>query len=314
MDKKAQAVLAIDIGGSKIVAGAVCANGVVYGENRVTLNQPLTKEHLLKIVSDLCHETMRQFGKDKFTCVGIAIPGLTDSEKGLWVYSSFSGIGDFPIRDLLEADLGLSVYIDNDVNACALGEIYFGSCRDVKDFLWITVSNGVGGSVVINGAIHEGVSGYAGELGHVNVKENGYLCECGNRGCAEAQAAGPAILRNYLERTGMSVSNLDAKQLAGLASKGDSDAIKVFEETGFFLGKAIAAAVNILNTQKVIIGGGVALSFDLFYPQLRKTLDSTLFRVANQNLIVEPTALGYAAALYGAAAVGFQSGNKGFNI
>jgi len=117
-------------------------------------------------------------------------------------------------------------------------------------------------------------------------------------------------LRRYLEQIGSSESDLDARQIAERAKRGDVAAVKVFEETGFFLGKAIASAVNVLNPQKVIIGGGVALSFDLFYPELKKTLDSMVFRMANQNLTVEPTALGYNATLYGAAAVGFESVNK----
>jgi len=310
MDIKKGAVLAIDIGGSKVMTGVVSADGRIYGESRADLIHPLAKPRLLEIISSLCRETMRQYGKSDLICAGAAIPGLADSKKGLWVYASFSGIGDFPIRDLLEADLGLPVYIDNDVNACALGEIYFGACKAVEDFFWITVSNGVGGSVVINGNVHEGAYGFAGEFGHVNVKEGGYLCGCGNRGCTESQAAGPAILRRYLEQTGSLESGLDARLIAERAKKGDATAVRVFEETGFFLGKAIAGAVNVLNPQKVIIGGGVALSFDLFYPELKKTLDCMVFQVANRSLTVEPTALGYAAALYGAAAVGFKYGNK----
>jgi len=156
MDNKEGAVLAIDIGGSKVMTSVVCADGKIYGESRADLIQPLTKPRLLETISNLCRETMRQYGKSNLICAGAAIPGLTDSKNGIWVYAPFSGIGDFPIRDLLEADLGLPVYIDNDVNACALGEIYFGACKDVKDFFWITVSNGVGGSVVINGSVHGG--------------------------------------------------------------------------------------------------------------------------------------------------------------
>ena len=313
MNKKAGAVLAIDIGGSKLVTGVVDADGSIYGESRAVLSYPLTKEDLRKLISELCHKTLAQYGKDDVLCAGATIPGLADPEKGLWVYASFSGIGDFPIAEQLETDLGIPVYIENDVNACALGEIYFGSCKEVSDFLWITVSNGVGGSVVINGHVHSGAYGNAGEFGHVNVKEDGYLCQCGNRGCTEAQAAGPAILRRYLDRSGSADESLSAKQLALLAREGDLLAQEIFTETGYFLAKAIAPAVNVLNPQKVIIGGGVALSFDLFYPELKKTLDRMVFQAANQNLVIEQTALGYAAALYGAAAVGFQGINEKLN-
>ena len=303
MKKNKRAVLSIDIGGSKVVTAVVYPDGSIHSKNRANLTHPITKESLLQVIFDLCHQTLQKHEKDEIVCAGAAIPGLADPEKGLWVFASFSGIGDFPIADLLKEKLGIPVYIDNDVNACALGEVYFGACKDVKDFIWITVSNGVGGSVVANGSIYTGAFGNAGEIGHINVKEDGYLCQCGNKGCTEAQAAGPAILRRYLERTNSADSGLDAKQIAERARAGEVDAKEVFEETGYYLGKALAAAVNMLNPHKIIIGGGVATNMDLFYPKLKQTLDAMVFGRANKNLVVEKTALGYDAALYGAAAV-----------
>ena len=170
-----------------------------------------------------------------------------------------------------------------------------------------------------------GANKSAGEFGHICVNENGPMCKCGKQGCLEACAAGPAILRRYIELTSIdqdesnalsgsssgslseSLSeSLNAEVIAGRAKNGDAAAIQVYEETGYYLGKAISTAVNILNPEKVILGGGVSASMDLFYPKLKETLDKMVFKQANPDILVEQTALGYNAALYGAAAIALQ--------
>lgn len=216
-------------------------------------------------------------------------------------------IRDFHIAEAMSDELHLPVFIENDVNACALGEIRYGFCKDVKDFIWITVSNGIGGCVVSNGEIHRGFNKNAGEIGHINVVENGYKCKCGNRGCVEVYAAGPAIVRRYCEKTGRSPEDpgIDAKYIAELAKSGDRTAKRVYGETGYYLGKAIAASVNVINPQKVILGGGVGMDMELFYPQMIKTACNRYFRDANRELIIEKTSLSYEAALIGAASIAF---------
>jgi len=299
--------LSIDIGGSKIITGIVGEDGGVRGTVRESLQMPYTQEDILKTIINLGREAVDRYACGPVTAVAAAIPGLADPERGVWLYSSFSGIRDFPIAEKLAEEFGTAVYIDNDVKACAMGEMRFGACKNVRDFLWVTISNGIGGCAVADGKILTGGHNSAGEIGHVNVVEDGYPCGCGNRGCAEACAAGPAILRRYLERVGQTAGNavLSAWDVARLADDGDEDARKVFEETGVYLGRAVSAAVNILNPCKVILGGGVSMSMDLFYPSLKRTMDKLVFHEANRDLSVERTALGYDAALIGAAALGF---------
>ena len=309
MNKTDGSVLSIDIGGSKIIAAVIGENGDVRGKVRESLVYPYTGADVLKTVSKLGHEAIWRFGGDVIRC-GAAIPGLADPERGVWLYSSFSGIRDFPIVERLAEEFGMPAFIDNDVKVCAMGEMRFGACRDIKDFLWITVSNGIGGCAVVNGEILKGANNSAGEVGHINVTEDGFPCACGNKGCTEVYAAGPAILRRYLAYAGQSVNDagLDAASIARMALDGDKNAQSVWDDTGYYLGKAIAAAVNILNPRKVILGGGVSMSMALFYPSLKQTLDRMVFRQANRELTVEKTALGYDAALIGAAALGFAYG------
>jgi glucokinase len=244
--------------------------------------------------------------------MGATIPGLADPTRGLWVEASFSGIRDFPFGPVMEQEFGLPVSIDNDCNACALAERVFGCCRGVDDFIWITVSNGIGGCVFLKGAPYAGGSGNAGEIGHVVVEEGPAArpCKCGSAGCVEMHASGPAVATNYLSLGGaqcIAGEPPSAKSIEALARGGDKTALAAYELEGLYLGRAVAAAVNLLNPRKVVIGGGVSLGFDLFWPSLERTLRSRIYRRANPSLIVEPTALGYNAALLGAAALAFAA-------
>jgi glucokinase len=244
------------------------------------------------------------------TVMGATIPGLADPQKGIWVEARFSGIRGLPFASIMEAEFGLPVKIDNDGNACATAEKLFGCCKGVDNFIWMTVSNGIGGSVFINGSLYLGSCGNAGEIGHVVVEEglNARPCKCGLCGCAEMHASGLGLARNYLSLGGqleISGEPPTAKSISTLARAGNKIAVRTYDLEGLYLGRAIGAAVNLLNPQKVIIGGGVSLGFDLFWPSLEKTLQTHVYKNANPDLIVEPSALGYNAALLGAAALCF---------
>ena len=297
-------VLALDIGGSKVIAGVVDRNGKVSGR----VQQPLASTDasgVLEVVVRLAHQAM---AAGDVRAVGATIPGLADPSAGVWVFSPFSGIRNVPVVALLQDELRLPVAIENDVNACARGEMMFGSCSSTTDFVWVTISNGIGGCVVVGGRIVDGADNCAGEIGHIIVDEGGALCGCGHRGCAEATAAGPAILRRYhREKDASDDQALDARAIAELARGGDEVARRVFDETGVFLGKALASVVSLLNPQKVVLGGGVALSMDLFLPGVLRTLDELAFPAARRNVRIEGTKLGYDAALLGAASVAFAA-------
>ena len=311
------AVLAIDIGGSKIRAGVVDVAGRVTGRAGCALTGPLTAAGVLGAAVALGRESLREGGAVE--AVGVTIPGLADPAAGVWVYAPFSGIRDVPVADELGAVFGVPVAVENDVNACALAEMRFGACTGVADFVWVTISNGIGGAVVTGGRLLTGVDNAAGEIGHLIVAEDGPRCGCGHVGCAEANAAGPAIARRYRAAVRGSAqaagsdgpvvepggaAEADAAAIAALARGGDPVARRVYEDTGDLLGRALASVVSLLNPQAVILGGGVSQSFDLFGPRLRATLEARAFAAALPGLRVEPTTLGVVAGLLGAACVG----------
>lgn len=296
----ADCVLAVDIGGSKAAVGLITADGAILCHDKLPLPRVTGPDELLAHILPLARRIAAQ-ATGRVCGAGVAIPGLADPAAGVWLEAAFSGLSDFPIAAVLGEALDLPVYIENDGNLCALAERRYGCCRTTDHFLWITVSNGIGGGVFLGGHLYTGAFGSAGEIGHCRVRETGgHRCGCGNDGCLEAEAAGPAIRRRYGELTGR---DADARAVAQAARAGDPLARQVYEETGRYLGKAVSQAVNLLNPQKVVFGGGVSLDADLFLPTVQETVRASVYGTANAHLVLEASALRYDAALLGCAAL-----------
>ena len=319
----------------------------ISGIAKRALSKDSGKEGVWNAILSAVGETFKQTDSswDKVECMGATIPGVADPKRGYWVYAPFSGIADFPIAEELQKRYERPVFADNDVNACAWAEKVFGVCQDVDNFVWITISNGIGGGLVLDGKVYPGKFSGAAEIGHFNVVEDGAPCGCGNRGCLEATAAGPAIARSYRELVDAAAarSNVDpslitkwlnylgytdgktsvdstvlkgeleaanratAALVAEEARRGNPLAQFVYNQTGKYVGRAASWAANLVNPEKIVIGGGVAGSFDLLYPSLWETFQKCLFKQTNKTVTVEKTGLGYEAGLLGAAALAFDN-------
>ena len=297
-------ILSIDIGGSKTVIGIVDIQGNVVVSHKTLLPEKYDAEYLI----DHILSEAKRYTEYNPIAVGVTIPGLCDSEKGTWCYAPFSGISDFPISALLKEKFGLEVYIENDVNACAVAEKRYGACKYDKSFLWVTVSNGIGGALYLEDKLYTGESGNAGEIGHFVVEENeARLCGCGRYGCLEAMASGKGIENEYASVAG---KRLDAKSIAELAKTEDAASMEAYNKAGRYIGKALSYSINLLNIKKVVLGGGVSQDFELLREGIDASLDKYSFKQANKNITVEKTKLGYNAALVGAAAVAINKISK----
>ena len=299
--------LAIDIGGSKYVVGLVDEGGKIIAQARNYWTE-LTPQNVVASIVDGSQTLLKENAAIMPSVIGVTIPGLADPQRGYWLEASFSGIQDLAIGQLLCDAFDLPVFIENDGQACALAEQHFGTAKGEKDFVYLTVSNGIGGAIVSDGRLIRGANGHAGEFGHCIVESNGRNCKCGNCGCLEVYAAGPAIVKNYIElqdEDGSIATNLDAKRVGDLARAGDVLAIETYRKEGVFLGTILAQACNMLNTTLVVIGGGISLDFDLFGDSLRQTIERSVYRRANRNIEVKPSILQHNGGLMGAATVAF---------
>lgn len=296
--------LTLDIGGSKYIFAILSREGEILARSGGGWKE-LSQQGVLDEIITVCGEMLQTTGLKPIAC-GITIPGLADPARGMWVEAQFSGIRDFAICAEVEKAFGIPAYCENDGQAYALAEMVFGSCKDVKDFLFVNVSNGIGGAIVSGGRLLGGKSNFAGEFGHCNLVENGRLCNCGQKGCLETYAAAAGIAKNYAELGGAPDENgqlAQCKLIAERARGGEEKALKVFEMEGRYLGRIIAVAVNLLNPAKIVIGGGVSLAFDLFQDSLVRTVREQIYAYANSDFEIIPTPLGYEAGLYSAAAI-----------
>ena len=294
--------LAIDIGGSKIMCAFMLEDGTILRRLFREVPTLSTFDNIWAIILDSVKE-LQQNSTIKFSAIGVTIPGLADPEKGEWIYAPFSNIHNIKIVDLLEKRFHVPVYIENDVNACALAEQHWGKCKNTNSFIWVTVSTGVGSGIILNQKLFNGAYGFAGELGHICVEYDPDIaipCGCGCNGCVEAMAAGPGIVKRYQKYVDTAPPGITAKQIGDLAERGDQIAQKVFKETGIYLARALASAVNLFNPNMIVLGGGISMRYHLFEDSLKTSLQKHIIQRGNQNLQVTSTALKYDAALYGA--------------
>jgi len=299
--------LSIDIGGSKYVVGLVDREGNILAKKRKTWNS-LDSGTVMREIIESADTLLAENSFIKPSVIGATIPGLADPARGLWIEASFSGIQGIAVAEILQEHFGLPAFADNDGQACAAAEKLFGACKDVGNFIYITVSNGIGGAICIDNHLCYGEHGAAGEFGHCVVVEDGRPCKCGNHGCLEMHAAGPAISRNYRELGGTASSYsepIDAAEIARRARLGEPAAIATFELEGRLLGKVIAMACNLVNPQKIIIGGAVSLAFSLFEASLLDTVRTHSYSRANPDIKIEPSKFGSDGGLMGAASIGF---------
>ncbi|HBI72027.1 MAG TPA: ROK family protein [Lachnospiraceae bacterium] len=306
---------AIDIGGTKTLVGIVHTTGRILTKRQVSTDTT-SLSSWLKVCSDMLRECTMEISctMQDLLGIGINLPGMVDIKQGHLLRCSYPGWEKFPVKKRMVGLTGIdNIYVDNDVNSCAIGEMHFGFQNTYRNFLWITVSTGIGGAIVSDGCLIRGALGCAGEIGHTKVEyDKPALCACGQVGCLEAHASGTAITREVQRNALIDPAfhkhfidmgePLDAKGCAVLARNGDETALSIYQAAARALGRGIGNAVNLFNPEAVIFGGGVGNSLDIIKPKFLHVLNQTVNPALLPVEIVQ-SKLGYQAALIGAAAL-----------
>ncbi|MGW2563595.1 ROK family transcriptional regulator [Streptomyces sp. NPDC001514] len=240
-------------------------------------------------------------GRDKVIGVGLGVPGPIDVESGtLGSTSILPGWSGINPGDELSHRLGVPVYVDNDANLGALGELVWGSGRGVRDLAYIKVGSGVGAGLVIGGQIYRGPGGTAGEIGHITLDESGPVCRCGNRGCLETFAAARYVLPLLQPSHG---PDLTMERVVQLAREGDPGCRRVIADVGRHIGSGVANLCNLLNPSRVVLGGNLAEAGELVLAPIRESVSRYAIPSAARQLSVLPGALGGRAEVLGALAL-----------
>jgi len=311
------AVLALDIGGTKLAAGIVDSGGNVLARAEVPTLAAEGPERVLDRIVRLAKVVMSAPGISgrAIQRIGIGCAGPVDRQAGLVLNPpNLPGWIRVPLVDHVQKALGHPVVLENDANAAALGEFRYGAGKGANSLVYLTVSTGIGGGIILDGKLWHGLKDGAGEVGHMTLVPDGPVCGCGNRGCLEALASGPSIARRAREAlsTGRSsrlrdVQDLTAADVARLAQEGDAVATEVWTATVEYLALGVAAVVTIIAPERVVIGGGVAKAGDFLFEPLRRQVHHRVKLVAVASLPILPAALGSDVGILGAAAVALDA-------
>ncbi|MCK9614326.1 MAG: ROK family protein [Candidatus Omnitrophica bacterium] len=256
--------LGIDWGGTYIKAGIVNSSGkilkkIVYSSSQLKRRQAFTGE--IKRLKDT-------FKKYNIKAVGIGAPGIINVERGsIYYLPNVPGWENSPLKTMLEKELKIPVFIDNDANIFALAEVRKGAGRGMSRAIFLTLGTGLGGAVIFNGQIIEGKTS-ASELGHVVIDVNGKKCGCGGYGCIETFTGSNHLLERYRQLKKIKTAPKEVKEIFDKAKTGKKEALIVWQEFSKYLGKFLAGMINIFNPQVIILGGGVSGAFNLFRPLL----------------------------------------------
>ncbi len=273
--------IGVDLGGTNLRIAAVDENGKLL--EKVTTGTKVSRGRDF-VIAEMCDAIRALAAKYQafgtLAGTGIGVPGIIDKRTGMLRESpNLPGWSDYPVRAEIERRLDVPAILENDANVAALGESWLGAAKGMDDMCMITLGTGVGGGIVLNQRIWNGMTGMAGELGHITVDPSGPRCNCGNLGCVEQYASATAVVRMareaiaggkapQLARAASSDPVFSAQGVYNLAVQGDEAARAIFRRVGWALGILMADLVNALNLHMYVIGGGVSNGWEAFAPAL----------------------------------------------
>ncbi|MGH7541059.1 MAG: ROK family protein [Gemmatimonadota bacterium] len=314
-------IIGVDLGGTSINVGVVpFEGGAVLGMRSLPTESQRGAKFVVdrmvamirSAVRDAGHEG--ELGKDAVIGIGLGSPGPLDRETGTVLETPNLGWRNFPLRDLIANEIGIEAVLDNDANAATLGEWWMGAGRGVDTLVGVTLGTGIGGGIVLDGRVYHGTSDVAGEIGHMTIDSTGRKCKCGNYGCLEAYASGPAIAARAVEgleaggasllpdMVGGELERITAETVYEAIVAGDGYAAEVMRETARFLGTGVANLINILNPEMIVISGGVTRAGDHLFEPLKAEVRRRAFREAAETCRIVSSELGDMAGVIGAAA------------
>lgn len=321
----------VDLGGTNIVTILMNEKGKIIARDKRATEGFKGKDYVINRMAEGINAVINPTTKalagrheslvirKKIVGIGIGTPGLVNLEKGI-VYEApnIPGWDNVPLTSIYKKRFGFPVFIENDANSAALGEWWIGAGKGSKYMLCLTLGTGIGGGIIIDGKVYHGANGYAGELGHISLSFGGPKCGCGNVGCLEAYAPAIGIIRRTKEALKKNKKSLIYKLIGGnlskvtpaivtqAARKGDKLAKKIWDDTGFYLGSAIANYANIFNPEVVVLTGGLTGAGNLLFKPMWKTVRKRAFDNAVKHLKIVTGKIPDDAGAVGAAKTAFQ--------
>ncbi|MRX71485.1 ROK family protein [Bacillus lacus] len=307
-------VIGIDVGEKKIRFAVTDLNANIIGRQTVRLAEAVTKDQLVQTIMKqiymLVDESAISFAK--ILGIGIGMHGIVDHEKGIAVFAPNLNMKNIPLKELLEKEFHIPVKVENDVRAMALGESWFGNGADYEDIVCINVGYGIGAGIIMKNRLFRGQHGVAGEIGHTVIDLNGPACSCGNYGCLQAIAANDGMKAYVIKQMALgrntiisSLVNGNLEKVSGkvihqAALAGDALAMEVLENSGRYLGASIANLINVLNPERIIIGGGISRAGAYILDPIIKVVEQRALNAEAKKTSIVQSKLKDKATLIGA--------------
>ncbi len=306
----ARLALGIEVDVQDVRVGLVNLGGLAHAVRSAPVRPGVGPDEVLDLAARLAHDVVRNAGATAVLGVGIAVPGMMQWPDGINLFSPSFGWHDVPIRALMEGRLGRPVLVDNDIRALALAEHYFGAAQHAHNAVFLDVSYGVGGAIIIGGRLYRGAHGTAGEVGHNIVKPDGPRCGCGNYGCLAAFASGSGLLACSLEAVasgrpsslaGLSRDQLTIERFMAAAHAGDALACELLAQAVTYLGWTVANIADNWDPEVVVLGGSVIRAGGSFFDDLLAVEQRVVLETARSRVQIRRAALGADAEIIGAA-------------
>ncbi len=318
MDKEKYA-LGVDIGGTNIKQGIVSELGEIIFSTMVPTNREGGPDEVISQLKKGIKETISQ-NELNIAGIGIGAAGSVSSKKGTVSNPpNIPGWGVVNVVDIIKNEFNFPVFIDNDANAAAIGEMLYGAGKEINSFALVTLGTGVGGGLILNRKIYQGDFGAAGEIGHITIDCNGRLCNCGSKGCVEAYVGNHYLMdivkeeltehqdSKILKLIENNTDLLTPKIINEAASNGDKYACFLIESVGFYVGSALSSVSNLLDIDTFIIGGGVSAFGQPLFNSIKKTLEEKVLRSIKHRIKVFPAQLKNEAGIVGSSSLVFYN-------
>ena len=309
-------LLGVDLGGTTTKLALITTYGEVISKWEIATDRSENGKFITMNIAKAIDTKLEELNepKSKVLGIGMGAPGPVNFSNGSIYEAVNLGWKDYPLKDLLEVEISLPAVIDNDANMAALGEMWKGAGEGAKDLVCVTLGTGVGGGIIHNGQIVHGTSGAAGEIGHMTVvTDGGVFCNCGKVGCLETVASATGIVRlaseslatadnhSLLQQRIEAGNPLSSKLLFQCAQAGDPLSKAVVERVGNYLGLALSHIGNVMNPEKIVIGGGVSHAGDILLEPVRQAFETYSFKRVRKSTKIHLATLGNDAGVIGAA-------------
>jgi glucokinase len=308
--------LAVDIGGTRTRSALIARDGRILARTSIATNPRQGMEAGLERMADAVRQVMKDTGREQIAGIGIGAPGPTDPRRGiLFSPANLPGWTDVPLTQFFASAIGVPAFAGNDANLAALGEHRFGAGRGAQDMIYLTLSTGIGGGIIADGKLFTGADGFAGEVGHQTIDVNGPRCNCGNIGCLEVLAAGPALARDaraalaageksaLLDLAGGDPTAISGETFARALPLGDRLAARLVERAGVYIGVGLVNLIHLFNTRLFVLGGGLTNLGEPLFAPIRQTVAERPFAIMRQQVRIVRAELGDDVGLLGAAAL-----------